>query len=63
MGAIRAMDLGPRRDCLAYYTDSKHGDRTMVNIHGARGRADEEEREEWRMSEYVKYISFFRSGG
>ena len=48
LGAIGAMGLGSRRDRLADYTDSEDGDRTMVNVRGARGRADEDERERLR---------------
>ena len=48
LGAIGAMGLGSRRDRLGDYTDSEDMDRTMVAVRGARGRADEDERERFR---------------
>ena len=48
LGAIGAMGLGSRRDRLGEYTDSEDMDRTMVTIRGARGRADEDERDRLR---------------
>lgn len=44
LGAIGAMGLGSRRDRLGDYTDSED----MVPVRGARGRADEDERERLR---------------
>jgi len=48
LGAIGAMGLGSRRDRFGDYTDSEDMDRTMVPVRGARGRADEDERERLR---------------
>ena len=48
LGAIGAMGLGSRRDRFGDYTDSEDADRAMIAVRGARGRADEDERERLR---------------
>lgn len=48
LGAIGAMGLSSRRDRMGDYTDSEDMDRTMIAVRGARGRADEDERERLR---------------
>jgi hypothetical protein len=60
LGAIGAMGLGSRRDRLSDYTDSEDMDRTVVNARGARGRADEDERE-WLRRRHESDVSHIRS--